>query len=212
MTAIFKDREAWLTEAANLMLDDIIMPMVDVWNEKRPQEQQYARPKFRISIGFPKHSRGGKSIAVCFVREASTDGVNEIFINPEIDDPKAVMEAMAHELVHACDDCASGHQHFFALIARKIGLDGKLTATYAGDKLSRTLSEYAELLGEFPHAKMQMSKGHKKDKTRQLKVECHNNDCGFLFRTSGAQRTKLGESGQALCPACNRGRLHWEAA
>ena len=208
MNAIFKDREAWLTEAANLMLDDIIMPMVDLWNDKH--EIKYARPEFRISVGFPKHSRGGKAVAVCFVREASTDGKNEIFINPEIDDPVQVMEAMAHELIHAVDDCASGHQHFFAFLARKIGLDGKLTSTHAGDGLKQSLVEYSELLGKFPHAKMQMSKGHKKEPTRQLKVECHNTDCNFLFRTSAIQRSKLGLSGSSFCPACNRGKLHWE--
>jgi hypothetical protein len=209
MNAIFKDREAWLTEAANLMLDDIIMPQVDLWNEKH-LDQQHERPNFRISVGFPKHSRGGKAVAVCFVREASTDHVNEIFINPEIDNPVEVMGAMAHELIHAVDDCASGHQHFFAFMARKIGLDGKLTATHPGEKLEAELESYSELLGVFPHAKMNMTKTHKKEPTRQLKVECHNTDCGFLFRTSAAQRTKLGESGKAFCPACQRGKLRWE--
>lgn len=204
----FNDREAWLTEAANLMLDDLIMPVVEKWNSKN--SDNHDRPNFRISVGFPKHSRGGKAIAVCFVKEASTDGVNEIFINPEIDNPIDVMQALAHELIHAIDDCASGHRHFFAYTARQIGLEGQLTKTVAGKELMGTLLGYADLLGAFPHAKMQMSKGHTKDKTRQLKVECGNSDCGFLFRTSGSQRSKLGESGKAFCPACSRGRLHWQ--
>lgn len=201
----FNDREAWLTEAANLMLDDVIMPIVEA-----KYDDKYKRPVFRISVGFPKHSRGGRAVAVCFPVEASSDGVNEIFINPEIDDPIEVMDKMAHELVHAVDNCESGHQHFFAYVARKIGLVGRLTETVAGDKLRKTLTEYSDLLGAFPHHKMVMDKTHKKDGTRQLKVTCHNRDCGFLFRTSAAQRSKLGLSGESRCPACNRGLLVWE--
>ncbi len=197
---LFDDREAWLTEASNLILDDLIMNEVS----------EYQRPTFRISVGFPKHSRGGKAIAVCFKREASTDGVNEIFINPEIDDPVTVLESVAHELIHAVDNCASGHRNFFARVARAIGLEGPLTKTFAGSQLRYVLESYSSLLGQFPHSKMTMDQVHKKDTTRQRKVECRNSDCGFLFRASAKQIEKLGNSGDALCPACQRGRLVWE--
>jgi hypothetical protein len=205
---LFPTREAYLTEAANLALDDLIMPVVEKWNESRGSGV-FDRPNFRISVGFPKHSRGGKAIAVCFAKEASSDGVNEIFINPEIDDAREVMEAMVHELIHAVDNCQSGHQNFFAFVARKVGLEGKLTATIAGESLNINLREYAELLGNFPHQKMVMDKTHKKDSTRQLKVSCWNTDCGFMFRTSAAQRSKLIPD-LSTCPACQRGKLTWE--
>ena len=204
MNPLFKDRESWLTEAGNLILDDLLTPVV-----AKSEWSSLERPEFRISIGFPKHTRGGKSIAVCFVRAASSDGVNEIFINPEIDNPVEVMESMAHELCHAYDDCESGHRHFFARAARKIGLEGPLTATHAGDKLRATLTEYAELLGVFPHRKMVLDKTHRKDGTRQLKVECENAGCGFLFRTSQKQLAKLFQEGMEApyCPACDEGKL-----
>jgi hypothetical protein len=200
----FDDREAWLTEAANLMLDDILMPAVE------RKGYTYERPKFRISIVFPKHSRGGKAIAVCFAKAASTDGVNEIFINPEIDEPTRVLDAMAHELIHAVDDCQSGHRNFFAKLAREIGLEGPFTATYAGEDLRGVLESYSVLLGEFPHSRMNTSKVHKKDGTRQRKVTCDHEECGFLFRTSAAQIKKLGHPGNSPCPACNNGYLTWE--
>ena len=188
---LFDDREAWLTEAANLMLDDLIMPVAS----------EFARPNFRISVGFPKHSRGGKAIAVCFAKEASSDGVNELFINPEIDNPIEVLGSVAHELIHAVDNLASGHKGFFARVARKIGLEGKLTETYAGEDLAGVLESYSGLLGKFPHAKMQMDKGHKKDSTRQKKVECTEKmDCGFIFRTSASQLAKMPLD--AACPCC----------
>ncbi len=75
MNALFPTREAYLTEAANLIPDDLLMGIVE-------KKYEYARPNFRVSVGFPKHSRGGKAIASCFSTEASSDGVNEIFINP----------------------------------------------------------------------------------------------------------------------------------
>ena len=203
LNPLFQDRESWLTEAANLILDDLLMPIVE-------GKYEYQRPDFRISIGFPKHSRGGKAIAVCFIKEASSDGVNEIFINPEIDEPVKVMEAMAHELVHAIDNCKSGHRHFFAHVARKAGLEGRLTATHAGDKLMVTMNEYAALLGPFPHSKMVLDQGHKKDSTRQLKVECDDPSCKFLFRTSQRQLSKLFSEHmeRPYCPACQEGQLH----
>ena len=193
----FDDREAWLTEAANLILDELIMEVAG----------EYQRPTFRISIGFPKYSRGGKAIAVCFKKEASTDGVNEIFINPEIDDVQTVLGSVAHELIHAVDNCESGHKHFFARAARAIGLEGKLTATFPGTDLAGTLEGYAALLGAFPHAKMNMEVVRKKDGTRQRKVECINSDCGFMFRTSAAQIAKL--PADAPCPCCGS-TLSWE--
>lgn len=202
-TPLFADREAWLTEAANLILDDILTPIAEA-------KYEYERPSIRISIGFPKHSRGGKAIAVCFIRAASSDGVNEIFINPELDDPIKVMEAMVHELIHAYDDCASGHRHFFAHVARKAGLEGPLTSTIAGSDLSKRLNSFAELLGVFPHRKMQLDHTHKKDGTRQLKVHCDNADCQFIFRSSKVQLDKLfkGELERPYCPACDEGKLH----
>lgn len=205
---LFPTREAYLTEAANLALDDLIMPIVDQWHVKKGFIE-YDRPNFRISVGFPKHSRGGKAVAVCFVTEASTDHVNEIFINPEIDDPYEVLEHMIHELCHAVDNCASGHQNFFAFVARKVGLEGKLTATFAGDALRASLKEYVDLLGNFPHHKMVSDRVHKKDSTRQLKVECWSTDCNFMFRTSAKQIEKLGLPGSSTCPACSRGKLVW---
>lgn len=196
----FDDREAWLTEAANLILDDVVMPHC---SEKE-------RPNFRISVGFPKHSRGGKAIAVCFVKEASSDGVNEIFINPEIDDVIRVMDCITHELIHAVDNRQSGHKGFFARVARACDLQGPLTDTTAGQTLKDTLEGFEALLGDFPHAKMTTDKVHKKDGTRQLKVWCDNDECGFLFRTSGKQQAKLGMRHSSLCPACSKGSLTWD--
>lgn len=188
----FETREAYLTEAAALILDDLIMPAADVYMTK-------ARPNYRISIGFPKHTRGGKAIATCFSTEASSDQVNEIFITPEIDNPVAVMEALVHELIHAVDNCESGHRNFFAKVAREVGLEGKLRSTHAGEELAATLRYYAELLGEFPHHRMNIDQTHVKSGNRQLKVECH--DCGMTFRASKKWIDRI-DTWTAQCPCC----------
>jgi hypothetical protein len=189
---MFDTRESYLQEAANLILDELIMPAVAA------KGFEYPRPAFRISVGWPKHSRGGKAVAQCFTREASTDGRNEIFVTPEIDDPVRVMDAVAHELIHAVDDCASGHRNFFAAVARAIGLEGPLTATEAGPELAGKLSEIAGLLGGFPHHRMDIGKSHKPGGTRLVKVEC--SDCGFHFRTSQKQIDLI--PADHACPAC----------
>ncbi len=195
---MFDTREEYLTEAANLILDDLLMPIVEESN------WDYERPQFRISVGFPKHTRGGKAIAVCHVREASSDHVNEIFISPEIDDPIIVMQSLVHELIHAIDDCASGHRNFFAHVARKSGLEGPLTKTVAGAKLGSDLESYSQLLGAFPHHRMVLNT-RKKATTRQLKVQC--SACDFLFRASAKQIDRL-LIGHAPCPCCEtRGSL-----
>lgn len=51
------------------------------------------------------------------------DGINQIFISPVLDEPMTVLETLAHELVHAIDDCKSGHGAEF----QKISKDLKLT-------------------------------------------------------------------------------------
>lgn len=198
MSAIFDTREAYLTEALALIFDDILMPAVEA------KGFDYGLPTCRVSVGFPKHSRGGKAIAVCHSRAASTDGVNEIFVNPEIDDPIRVLDCLVHEGIHAIDDCASGHRNFFAKVARAAGLEGPLTATHAGEALGEILAGYVAILGDFPHSKMRPSNAHKPDQARQKKVEC--SECGFLFRTSRKQYSRLSEL--AGCPVCDeRGTL-----
>lgn len=195
MPTLFDTREAFLTEAAALILDERIMPAVG---------SEFPRPDFRISVGFPKHSRGGKSIAVCFVREVSTDNVNEIFINPEIDDPALVLECVAHELIHAVDNAASGHRGFFKRIATRIGLVGPMKSTTAGPELASYLASCLSLLGEYPHRRMDIDSAHKKGGSRMLKLECVHG-CGFICRTTQKWVNEM--TLPAACPACGNHSL-----
>lgn len=202
MTSSIDTREAWLTEAAAIILDGIIMPQV--------YHADLSRPPVRITVGWPKGSRGGKkAIGQCFVRAASTDGVNEIFISPEIDQPMSILPVMVHELIHALLDCEDGHRGRFAVYAKACGLTGPMTATSAGVELGVQLAVLADALGPFPHARMDVDGHRKVAGTRQLKVSC--GCCGFVARTSRLQ-IRQWRDGNRLCPACRNADLRFPCA
>lgn len=187
------DREAWLTEAAQFILDDIIYPkMPNDWNPPNP---------FRVSVGYPPRSTArSKTIAVCIKAEASASGHSEIFVTPAIGDSMLMLGALAHELVHYSDDCQSGHKNHFARLARAIGLEGPLTATVPGADLLDALNDIRVTLGDIPHSAIDLGKAKAKQTTRMLKIACPSEECKFSFRTSQANIDKITEW---LCPACN---------
>jgi hypothetical protein len=83
------------------------------------------------------------------------------------------------------------------MLARAVGLEGKLTSCSAGDVLKSHLAVIALNLGDYPHAKLDLSKSPKKKQTtRMIKMECK--DCGYVARTS---QKWLDEVGAAHCPA-----------
>ena len=182
-------REAWLVKAADLITDLIICPAAEALNET------YDLEHFRVSIGHPQ-SKG--AIGECWKKSASADNYNEIFITPHEDNSTAILATLVHELIHAADDCQSGHKNFFARMARKCGLVGKLTATTAGDELQERLLDIVDALGEIPHHKLDSKHRVKpKQSTRMLKIECSS--CGFNFRAS---KTQIKRMTIASCNAC----------
>jgi hypothetical protein len=184
-------REQWLTTAADLIFADIIEP------ELKPGE--HPGHKYRCSVGFPRGSR--KAIAQYWKTTASEDGTGEIFTSPQIADSLAVLEALTHELIHYADDATSGHRNFFARVARAVGLEGKLTATYAGPDLRDTLEAYVDdLLGPIPHAALTPQKsGIKQQRNRQILVQCYDQNCGFKFRAAQSQINRIVNT---VCPVC----------
>ena len=189
-------REQWLTQACEWILDNILMPVID----------DYPRPKIKVSVGFMH--RSGSAIGQCFVRDISAQDYNEIFIRPDQSDSLRILDVLVHELIHACDNCDSGHRGFFKKTAVKAGLTGKMTATIASDELKERLNEFILSFGEIPHAKLDFTSRSpvKKQSTRMIKLECES--CGFTARTS---RKWIDEVYQwqsvASCPCCNEKTL-----
>ncbi len=144
-----------------------------------------------VSTGFPSSkgiSAKTKTIGQCWTRACSEANVNQIFINPCLDDSVEVLAILIHELIHASDDCKSGHRGHFAKTAKSIGLEGKMTATHAGDKLKEQLQKIVHNIGKFPHKKLNASIDHKKQGTRLIKIGC---DCGVIGRMSATAISEM---------------------
>ncbi|WIC90200.1 SprT-like protease [Arthrobacter phage VroomVroom] len=156
-------------------------------------------PAVRVSVGWPGGSgRKNSVIGQCWATSQSKDNVAQLFISPVLDDASRVLDVLAHELIHAIDDCVSGHKGRFTKIAKAIGLTGKMTATVAGDELKAELDKIHEILGDYPHAALAGGAGAhtpKKQGTRMLKVECP--ESGYTARTT---KKWLEEYGAPICP------------
>ncbi len=188
-------REQWLNIAANEIYKNNIEPHLH--DHEKPQHN------YRVSVGFPQNK---SAIGECWKKEASEDNTTEIFISPAHNDSLEVLATLVHELIHYCDNCNSGHKGFFKRVARASGLEGKLTATTAGDTLALDLLNIIDTHGEIPHAKLnRANNGKKKQGTRMIKVLCNNTDCAFMFRATQSQLEKLTDDN--LCPCCEVGSL-----
>jgi hypothetical protein len=160
-------------------------------------------PAVRVSVGWP--SRGGtgskkRVIGQCWKTTVASDNVSQLFISPVLGgDRLQMIGVLLHELVHASDDCESGHKGAFAKRARELGLVGKLTATIVdpASDLGARLAGILDELGEYPHAALspfEMEKQRPKQGTRMIKLECPQD--GYIVRTT----RKWIEQGLPRCP------------
>lgn len=172
-TTAHTTRESWLVAAIAELAADVFAA-ADV-----------TLPTVRVSVGWPG-GRGKKNhvIGQCWASAAAGDAVPQLFISPVLDDASRVLDVLAHELVHAVDDCQNGHKGAFAKIAKAIGLTGKMTATVAGDELKPKLDAIVTKLGAYPHAALVAGakQGEPKQGTRMLKIGCP--ECGYTARTT----------------------------
>ena len=161
-------------------------------------------PKYRISTGFP--SKGGlaakkRTIGQCWSPKASNDQTTEIIISITQDDLMTVAGVLVHEMVHAVVGVEAGHGPIFGKLARACHLEGKLTATTEGEAFKSRVQPLLDMIGAYPHSKLDHTVGQKVQSTRMVKVKCQNDDCGMIFRTSN----KWVEIANAefSCPCCN---------
>lgn len=185
----YETREAWLIAAAEALahiLENADVQMVPI----------------RVSVGWPG-GRGKKSTVVgqCWASVACSDGIPQIFMSPVRGeaDTQNVLGTLLHEMIHAVDDCQSGHRGNFVKIARAVGFLPKFTSSdNRTTELSDQLDEIAENLGAFPHAAIDLgvrgSEEPKKQGTRMLKVVCPSD--GYTLRTT----QKWLDVGLPTCP------------
>ena len=189
----YKTREEYLQRAYSL-LNEIAF---------KPNGQEC--PKVNISCSWVVGTRASnkKTLGQCAPRSHSDAGINEIRIVPTVDDSFSAIDTLAHEMVHAVDDCQSGHGSAFRKICLAVGLDGNTQMRYAdaGEKLGKTIKNIIATIGEYPHAKVDVS-NVKKQNVRNLKVAC--NCCDFSFRTS---KKNVNNMIHNHCLACDDGEL-----
>lgn len=181
-------REAWLLRSVEL-------------SKQLFAQHNYKVPKVHVTCGWPSTGALAKKkrrIGECWAPIASKDGVSQIFISPyldEIDSDQGVLATLVHELVHATVGNKEGHNKVFGKCARALGLEGKLTATTAGKKLTDEFKFWVKQLGKYPHAKLDSVKSpNKTQTTRLVKCEC---ECGYNCRVT---RKWLEEVGAPICP------------
>lgn len=187
-----RTREGWLLAAV-----EVLRPRFDEVGLPLPE-------KVRVSVGFGGNTRAESAnvLGVCWARRASEDGVNQIFISPELNDTARILDVLLHELIHAADDCEHQHKGAFAEAATRLGLEGKMTATVASIGLAAEMIVLAEELGTYPHGALTgysarrapkpvpgtpgalppVSSGPKPQGTRMLKVMCPAD--GYTVRTT----------------------------
>lgn len=168
----FVTREAWLQALA-----EYIRP----WYEERG----VTVPPVRIGVGYTSKGARSKRIGECWHPSASADGVPEVFIHPSLHDPTEVAATLVHELIHAGVGIEAKHGPGFKAVAVPLGLQGKMTATYAGPDLLARLVPVLDDLGPYPQAAFTprgVTSTGPKQTTRMVKVQCET--CGYLVRTS----------------------------
>ena len=179
------NRERWLQHAA--------AHLTRVFADKG-----VAVPPVQVSCSWPGGGSARKRIGECWPSRASRAGVNEIFISPVIEDSGKALSILAHELIHAADDCKHGHRAPFTKLAKRVGLEGKPTQcgmSEADRALHVALVE--AVVGKFPHRAIDLSAGRKKQTTRMLKCAC---PCTAIWRMTQAV-INMAEDG-LHCPVC----------
>ena len=175
----------------------------------RPYFAKAGRPlpeTLRIGVGWTSGGAraASKVIGECYHPQAASDGVRSIIISTGagLPDAEAVAAVLTHELAHAALEAGVGHKAPFVALVRALGLEGKATATVAGDDWRAWAGPVLEALGPYPHSTLSAGEtGKKKQAARMLKVECKG--CGYTVRAS----KKWLEIAVPDCPICREPML-----
>jgi hypothetical protein len=152
-------------------------------------------PPVKVSCGWTGRGRTKTTRGQCWRRAASAVGVNEVFVSPILDAPFAAIQTLAHELVHAVDDCVSGHHGRFREIALAIGLLKPVRTARAGPELTVTINAIVDALGPYPHARLDFEQ-RPRQTARLHKCWCAS--CGYTCRVTALW---LDTAGPPICPA-----------
>jgi len=187
------NRERWLCECIRKLRIDFL-------------EAGFELPeKIRASCSWP--SKGGlaakerRITGEAWSSDCSADGSFEVFISPMLKDPEKVSAVLVHELCHCAVGLKCKHRGDFRVCAKRMGLEGRMTATEAGKELAERLSILTAEVGPYPHAELKRSNAPPTQSTRMLRLTCGG--CGYVARTT---KKWIEEIGPPLC-ACGHGAM-----
>lgn len=186
MKSKIKYREEWLYEGVKELT-----PLFSNLNKKIPDN-------LRVSCGFPSRNpfgSGRRVIGECWNPLASADGSHEVFISPTIADSLEVLATLVHELVHATVGTEAKHTGMFKVVAVALGLEGKMTATVAGPRLTPELQDIHKKLKDYPHTPLNKIVKVKKESSI-VKIEC---GCGYRFSISKKVVEEFGLPPECVC-------------
>lgn len=158
-------REAWLQR-----LVELLHPLFTTADFTIP-------PIIHVSVGWPStRARTLRPrIGECWAPTFSEDGAHHIFISPLLSDPLEVAAVMVHEMLHVAVGVEKGHGGTFKAAMKKVGLEGKPTATVAGPELVEALTVLLRPLPPYPHPPLKPAAHLRRAQTtRQRKVTCPN--------------------------------------
>lgn len=158
------NREQWLMAAV-----DHIVPIFE--------SRGYTVPPVKVSVGFPSTGGKGRHLGQCWSSKSAVDGINQIFIAPHLQTPFDFLDTLVHELVHAVDDCVSGHGENFKKIAIDVGLKGPMRSAGAGDWLKQDLTRIVDKLGTFPHGRLSLPVRTMQQAPKRPGAKCSK--CGY---------------------------------
>ena len=155
-------REDWLKEAAKIMNKDILSKhgtqLPEIWD---------------VGVGFPSRP---KAIGQAWDKKSSADKkTHQIFISPVLGNQDVVnlMQVLLHEMIHISVGIDQKHGGEFKRVARDVGLEGRLTATYVSsgtplaEQLTNIVSEVTQKLGTpYPHKTLVPELKEKKERAK----------------------------------------------
>jgi hypothetical protein len=108
-------------------------------------------PDFHVSMGFggQRYERGVRG--VCWHSTLSDDGMNHVFISPELSDTGVVLSVLLHEMIHVVLNNEDGHTGRFSDFAERVGMLPPFTRANPDIELTAQMMTLAAALGDFPH-------------------------------------------------------------
>lgn len=176
-------REGWLLDATARLADCLFKPL------------GHDVPEVMVSIGFARADSHRNVIGQCWPRSRAADQRNQIFIAPTLSAYEAI-DTLAHELIHAVDDCQHKHGKEFKKLALALGMQGPMRSAAAGPALKARLEAMLSELPPYPHAPLQIPKKPLKI-NRSYKALCEQ--CGYRLTVP----KRFLHLGAPICPADN---------